>query len=1456
MSLSAYLPPDRRRALQAGQQLPDRTSGAALFADISGFTPLTEKLTQTLGARRGIEELTRQINTVYDALIRQVELRGGSIISFAGDAFTCWFDDRDGEASSRAVTTSQALQSAMQSIPDLAIKVAVTSGPARRFAVGDPQIQLIDALAGETISRLATAEHLARSGDIILDLNTIARAGDTLQVHAWREDVETNERFALLPLSSSTVDDSPADVSREDIPAEILRDWVLATVYTREQSGLGEFLTELRPAVVLFLRFSGINYGADDDAQDKLDGLIRHIQQTISLYEGTLLQLTIGDKGSYIYACFGAPTAHDDDARRAVRAALALRGMPDKLLYLQPVQIGISRGVMRAGAYGGVQRRAYGVLGDEVNVAARLMSLAAPSEILVTSQVQELLGSQFRFESRLPVMLKGKTSSLTVFAVQGVSDRRAARLQEPTYRLPMVGRTQDLALIQDKFDQVKSNNGQVVGITAEAGMGKSRLVSEVIHLAQQNGFVSYGGACESSGINSAYLVWKPIWQTFFNLDPTSPTSQQIRRVEDQVAVQAPERVQSIPLLGSLLDLPIEENDFTRVLEPKDRYTALEALLEACLKIAAQQQPILFVLEDVHWIDPLSHDLLETLARATQNTAVCLVLAYRPQELERLQAPRVEALPHFTRIVLDALAPLEAEQLIRSKLVQLFPDRGDQIPAILTAQISEKAQGNPFFIEELLNYLHDRHIDPYDHKALTSLELPTTLHTLVLSRIDQLTEKQKATLKVASIIGRLFPFPWLHGYYPALGLRELVKGDLDTLANLEITPLDSPEPELAYLFRHMITHEVTYESLEYATRAQLHAQLAQYLEAESAEKYVDLLAFHYGRSDNRDKQRIYFQKAGEAAQANYANEAALEYYERLLPLFTEPSERLDLQLRRGAVLELMARWKETEEQYQKVLAEAASDALRTTRAQLALGVVCRRRGDFSAALDWLMQARQAFEALGEQALLTQTLIEMGQIHWQQGDVSSSLEILDEGLKLAQSLKDKRLIALALNNLGSANFTQDDLMVAQTFYEQSLALRREIGDKRGSSIVLSNLAAVATHRNDIKASRILMEENLKVRREIGDKQGVAKLLANLASILMAHNDFNLAFVAAEESLMLSRDIGDQSNTIHALNQLGIANKRLGNFARAVAHHGEALGLSRRLGITSEEANSVELMGLVNYSTGAFVKAQLHFDESLALFRQMGNKRHISWLLGYLGDTELFQGHYELAKSYYEQSLVLCQERDDKKNMAQAHHNLGSVAYYRGNYTAAQTSVETSLELWSEIDSREGVAIAQRSLGHIACLAGDYVSAKQFYTQSLHFNRESGEHLWIAEGMHDQSILSCFTGDFAAARVSFEESLSMKVEMKTQFGVLNTLIGFAAVAHQEGDNLRAAKIATATESQRIALGIVFEPRSVRLYNEILPSLKVVLADDVFNAAQSSVQALTLDHIIQISFGKTSSA
>jgi predicted ATPase len=337
----------------------------------------------------------------------------------------------------------------------------------------------------------------------------------------------------------------------------------------------------------------------------------------------------------------------------------------------------------------------------------------------------------------------------------------------------MVGRTNELQLINDKLDLAANGKSQIIGVVAEAGLGKSRLVAEVIRSAHKKGFVGYGGACQSDAINTPYQAWKSIWAAFFDVDPTAPLRKQIRLLEGEIEDRAPARMPALPLLDILLNLEIPANDFTRTLEPKYRQSALRALLEDCLRTAAKDEPLLIVVEDLHWIDALSHDLLEELARALSDSRVCFVLAYRPPQLARLEAPRLEALPNFAKIELSELNATEAGQAIRAKLAQLYPARGGAVPPGLVETLMARAQGNPFYLEELLNFLHDRGLDPLNPADLNKIELPDSLNTLILSRIDQLSEREKTTLRVASIVGRLFRVEWLTGYYPELGGMNLV-----------------------------------------------------------------------------------------------------------------------------------------------------------------------------------------------------------------------------------------------------------------------------------------------------------------------------------------------------------------------------------------------------------------------------------------------------------------------------------------------------------------------------------------------------------------------------------------------------------------------------------------------------------------------------------------------------------
>ncbi len=1183
-TLNAYLPMDRLHALARGTPLPDRVSGSALFADISGFTPLTEALTRELGPQRGSEELTRYLNLVYDALIATLHQFGGSVISFNGDAITCWFNEDNGRY---ATACALAMQRSMQQFASvilpsgktlpLAMKVSVEAGQARRFVIGDPQIQLMDVMAGALLDDLAEAEHHATKGEVILTENVAAALGRIVRIKLWREDGAPHRRFGVVDELLEEVTPAPwpplvSDVLTDDQA----RPWLLPPVYQRLKSGQGEFLAELRPAVALFMHFSGIDYDRDEAAGSNLNLLVQRVQGVLAYYEAALLQLTMGDKGSYLYAAFGAPIAHEDDAVRACSAALELRALTAELDFIHDVHIGISQGRMRTGAYGGVERRTYGVLGDDVNVSARLMQAAAPGQILVGKATRQAASDRFNWEELPPIRVKGKSEPISLSALISVKGRRAGHLPEAHYALPMVGREAELALIEQKLEQARLSHGQIVGITGEAGIGKSRLLAEVLQYAEKYDLNGYSGECQSYGTNASYLVWQSIWWGFFELDPGATLDDHIAVLERQLRRINPQLVGRLPLLGTVLNLQIPDNDLTRSFDPKLRKTSLEALLVDCLSAQARQQPVLLVMEDCHWLDELSHDLLEVMARASVNLPVMIVMVYRLPELDRLQAPRVSRLPNFTEIQLTDFTPQEAERLIQLKLQQFF-GADAAISSTSIERITARSQGNPFYIEELLNYLQDRRIDPKDNRALEQLELPTSLYSLILTRIDHLTETQKTTLRIASVVGRLFRAAVLWGSFPQLVDRQNVLRDLDVLSRLELTLVDA-EPELTYLFKHIVTQEVSYESLPYATRAMLHEQVAKYLEntyQSALEQYLDLLAYHYDRSENTAKRREYLLKAGAAAQADYANEAAIDYYQRVLPLILE-AERVPVILKLGQVLEIVGKWNEADEQYRQALAlaEQRADAQGRAQCQMAIAELLRKRGSYAEAGQWLGKAQQVCEAGGDEAGVGQVLHTAGTLAAQQGNYDQARALYEQSLAIRQKLGDRARTASLLSNLGIVARFQGDYRRARDLYDESLSIRRELGDKLMIAVSLNNLGNLYLDLGEFMHARALLEEAVTIRREVGERMATANSLNNLGNVVRTQGDYDRARALYRESLTIDRELGERWAMAYLLEDIGGLAALERRPDRALRLVGAAAALREKIGAPLSAAERAKL------------------------------------------------------------------------------------------------------------------------------------------------------------------------------------------------------------------------------------------------------------------------------------------
>ena len=1178
----AYLPGDRRRALASGASMPDRVRGAALFADVSGFTALTEALATELGAQRGAEELTATLNTVFHAVIADVDRYGGQVIYFSGDAITCWFDGDDGM---RGVATGLDIQRTMDTVGRvttpagteviLAIKVAIAVGPARRFVVGDPDIQLIDVLAGSIVDELAEAEQLAEKGDVLLTDSVVASLG-----HRVTTSEELRKGHRIVRAESLTVAVAEIDAGPEPVlPEAEVRPWLLPVVYERLSTGRGEFLAELRSAFPMFVRFGGIDYDDDADAPAALDAFVRRSQEVLSRHGGNLLQLTIGDKGAYLFAIFGSPIAHGDDADRALAAALELRAAATETA-ARDLQIGITTGRVRSGSYGHDLRRTFTCLGDPVNLSARLMSMAPTGAIYLSDAVRRAAGDRFRWQEIGTFPVKGRLATAQVWGLDGYSVTTANR--DLRFPLPIVGRDLELETIDRAFAEAGSGGGRVIALSADAGRGKSRLIAEAVRRLRAGGaFVAFGEAAVVEA-NSSYAVWREVWRTLLAVDELAPDDEQIRGVRRFLAGIGRDQARRAALLAPVLGIDIAENDLTRRFDAKLRKTSLEALLTDVLTAQARRESFVIVLEDCHRLDPLSRDLLEVLVRAAATLPVLFLVGYRP-----LGAPGgglgLDALPYVTELELDELPAAAAESLAASKLRQLYGEdvAGSQA---LVELVVRRAEGNPFYIEELLNFVHDAGIDPSRREQLDALALPGSLHSLVISRIDGLAEAPRRTLKVASVLGRGFIAPMVARVYPDLGSGDEVRANLLAGRRADLVVVDREE-DASWLFRHAITRDVAYESLPFVLRSQIHGRCGAEIEADGSdavEADLDLLAYHWWHSDNRDKKVHYLGRAGDAAQAKFANHDAIDYFERLAGL-VEGSARSDALRKAGKVLELVGNWDRAREVDEEALelAHTAADRSGEAWCEVALAEVSRKQGRFPEAAERLGRAGLTFTELGEDSGTGQVLHLTGTLAAQQGRYGPARDSYAASLEVRERIGDRAAAASVLSNLGVVAEYTGELDASQQFHERALALRIEIGDRWGIAVSQTNLGMIAILGGRPADARRSFEESMRINVEVGDTWMVAISHNNLANACRGLGDWSGARSAYAAAGRAYLPYGDRWALAFLFEDVAVLAALLGQPIAALELVGAADRCRADVGSPRPDSLTSEMMGPIDAS-----------------------------------------------------------------------------------------------------------------------------------------------------------------------------------------------------------------------------------------------------------------------------------
>lgn len=1203
-TLLAYVPIDRRRAMARGEDLPGRAWGSVLFLDISGFTPLTGLLAEDLGPRRGAEELTIHLNRVFGAMIDEIHRSHGSVIGFSGDAMTCWFDRDDGRTATacglrmqQVMGWSSAVRTPSGATVPLAVKVGVAAGPVRRFLVGDPQVQVYEALAGATLDRVEAAEGLAKEGEVVVSREVVEKLGEEVRLTGERVagSGETAETFYVVGGLSGPVSVEPWPVSvDEPLGEELVRPWLPAATYERLRGGQGEFLAELRPAVAVFLKFAGIDYDGEDDAGRQLDAYIRWAQRILERHGGSLIDLTNGDKGSYFYISFGAPVAVERPAERALAAALELIQPPPAMGFVKEVRIGVSQGRMRGGAYGGPTRRIYGLLGSEANMAARLMTRALPGQILIRDSLVESTAARFVFKDLGRLSVKGKRESIPVFQLLG------ARRKKPPKKAPpppaaLVGREEERRFLFERLADLRKEGSSIVHLDGETGIGKSRLLLELMEEARRSpGVVTFFLQAGTAEKAAALAAWRPVFEAVLDLERGGAVG--ARKLLEKWFPQAGEKIwlDSLPLLNAVVPLDLEETAVTRALEGAQRAERTHRLLVQVLRKAAGARPVVLLIDDAAFLDTPSWALLTLVAKVVRPLLLVLALRRGGEEPPE-ESWRVLKAPQTRTLRLSGLSVEETRALVSRRLGV------EDVPRPLAELIHKKAGGNPYFSSELAHALLEKELIRIKDgicrsvRHLNAVELPDTVEGIVTSRVDHLEPSLEMVLKVASVIGREFAVTTLADVYPVESERKKVPAYLKELARLGLVTQELGVAEPLYSFKDPATRDVIYNLLLFAQRRQIHRSLAEWYErhqAEHLETVYSLLAYHWSGAmagvEDAEPREVsktvdYLLQASRQALHEGASQEGLENLSRGLQLLerlpaSRERDRQELGLRSALG---------------RVLREVEGPAADVER-------------NFDRALELSKE-------LNEIPQLFAALHGLWTFHLVQSSEEMAVRVADQLYELAKHTEDRQFLIAAHDARGTNAFFQPA-------YKRSL-------EHMTRTIALHENAPQETWEQRFVRVPFLM----------------AHLYTALSSWMLGFPTKALA--SQKKALALAEESGNPETLVQGLSISAavLGHRREHEAAKKLAER--AIAVARQEGFPYWLASATALHGRALIDLGDPEAGVSQLREGLAMYQAMGVRLYRPHLLAYLAEGLLVLGEVKEGLAAVDEGLTLTRGNLDR-------------------------------------------------------------------------------------------------------------------------------------------------------------------------------------------------------------------
>jgi class 3 adenylate cyclase/tetratricopeptide (TPR) repeat protein len=947
-----------------------------------------------------------------------------------------------------------------------------------------------------------------------------------------------------------------------------------------------------------------------------MNGAFKHLIEPVYRYEGTLARLM----GDAILAFFGAPIAHEDDPQRAVLAGLGIvEGMKEYREHIKRqysfdlnVRVGINTGLVVVGEVGSDLRVEYTAMGDAVNLASRMEQSAEPDTVRISGNTYKSVANLFQFKPLGEIEVRGKAEPVAAYEVLGVREGAVPERGIEGLSSTLVGRARELAALRSALEDVAAGLGRVVSVVGEAGLGKSRLVAELKRTTEAAAVAWHEGRSLSYETTTPYAPFAHLFGTMFGLDSGESDAEQYAKVlagvEDVMGGQGEALA---PFIATLLGIKLEgdAHERMRYLEPPMLRGRIFHAVISLVGALAARQPLVLAFEDVHWVDLTSLELIESLLQLTGSAPLMLLGIFRPNKQDsswRLHEAGVrDYSDRYVTVMLQPLDEGESRQLV-GNLLEI-----EDLPEKVRALILRKAEGNPFFVEEVIRTLLDAKlvVREGEHwraaREIENIAVPDTLAGVITARLDRLDDASRYVAQTASVVGREFGFDVLNEVHDTPGSLD---GALADLQQRELVREKSRLPTRSYSFKHVLTQETAYASLLLSRRRELHSRVARAVERTEPDR-VNEIARHFVEAKEDALALPYLLESADSAAASGARDEAIGYYRQAIEIARTLDERAPLRRAYeglGKTLEFAMKPGEAIEAYKTMLSFAEEHD------DMAMQISALNKMSYTYAFI-LGQLPEAKEYLARAEALARDNEELG-----------------------------GLVEAVMVQCGVCSFTGDFDGAAKRL-EEAAQLGRTLEDLGTTAYGLTHRSQMLTHLARFDEAYEVAVEGLKVAEQAKNLERRSEILTYTVPFYHLHmGNLPQAYRFAKEGYTIAARIGAGVPAIVGSYILGFIKDIQGDYDEALAWHHEGLEHARPLADFLPFLEVLPLGGLgtvcLDISEKLRDRVAEYHTEALALLKTPMGAPGGGTGWADLGYCAYALGQVQTAYEYFKQGLTL--------------------------------------------------------------------------------------------------------------------------------------------------------------------------------------------------------------------------